>query len=55
MLTFLAKLKDSRERHNRFVHLRDQIAAMSEAEALDIGIHPLNAREIAYNTVYGRS
>lgn len=56
MLTLLiAKFKADRARHDKFVHLRDQLAAMSEAEALDIGIHPLNAREVAYEAVYGRA
>jgi hypothetical protein len=55
MFTLITRWKDQSRRRARYEALRDQIAALSPAEALDIGIHPLNAASIAREAVYGRA
>jgi uncharacterized protein YjiS (DUF1127 family) len=55
MLTVIERLKTAARKHARYVRTRDEIARLPLDIALDIGIYPGDAHQIAREAVYGRS
>lgn len=53
-MTIFAKLRDAANKHRAYIRTRDEIASMTDREALDIGIFREDAATIAYQAVYGR-
>ena len=53
MKTLIARLRARAAEHAAYVRLRDEIAALSPAEALDIGLLPGDADRIARTAVWG--
>ena len=55
MLTVINRLKTVARDHARYVKTRDEIARLPLDIALDIGIYPGDAAQIAHDAVYGRA
>jgi uncharacterized protein YjiS (DUF1127 family) len=55
MLTVIERLTAAARKHARYVQTRDEIARLPLDIALDIGIYPGDARQIAHEAVYGRA
>jgi uncharacterized protein YjiS (DUF1127 family) len=53
MKTLIAQLRDMAAKHATFRRLRAEIAGLSRAEALDLGIMPGDADRIARAAVWG--
>lgn len=53
MMTVITKLKTAAAMQARYLRTRDEIARMPMDVALDLGIYPGDAEEIARKAVYG--
>lgn len=53
MKTLIAHLRAQVAAHAAYARLRNEIAALSHAEALDLGIFPGDAERIARKAVWG--
>lgn len=53
MKTLIARLRAKAAEHAAYVRIRDEIATLPRAEALDLGIFPGDADRIARNAVWG--
>ncbi len=53
MKTLIARLRDTAAKHAAYARIRDEIAALTEAQALDLGIFPADADRIARKAVWG--
>jgi uncharacterized protein YjiS (DUF1127 family) len=53
MRTLIARLRDSAAKHAAYRRIRNEIAALTTAEALDLGIFPADAERMAHKAVWG--
>ena len=53
MKTLIARLRDTAVKHAAYRRIRNEIATLPHAEALDLGIFPGDADRIARKTVWG--
>lgn len=53
MKTLIARLRSKAAQHAAYCRIRDEIAALTRAEALDLGIFPGDADRIARAAVWG--
>ena len=53
MKTLIARLRVKAAEHATYARIRNEIAALSQAEALDLGIFPGDADRIARKAVWG--
>ncbi|MBL4927679.1 DUF1127 domain-containing protein [Fuscibacter oryzae] len=53
MKSFVAQIREEATKRALYRRTRDEIASMSRAEALDLGIFPEDAAKIAHQAVYG--
>lgn len=53
MKTLIAHLRAKAAKRAAYVRIRDEIAALSHAEALDLGLFPGDADRIARTAVWG--
>jgi uncharacterized protein YjiS (DUF1127 family) len=53
MKTLIARLRAKAADHAAYLRIRNEIAALSHAEALDLGIFPADADRIARKAVWG--
>ena len=53
MKTLIARLRAKAAQHAAYARIRDEIAALSDAQALDLGIFRADADRIARKAVWG--
>lgn len=53
MKTMIARLREKAAKHATYRRIRDEIAALSRAESLDLGIFPADADRMAHKAVWG--
>jgi uncharacterized protein YjiS (DUF1127 family) len=53
MKTLIAQLREARAKRALYRRTRDEIASMPRAQALDLGIYPEDAAQIARAAVWG--
>ncbi len=53
MKTLMARLRIRAAEHATYRRIRDEIAALSRAESLDLGIFPADADRMARKAVWG--
>lgn len=53
MKTLIARLREAAAKQADYARIRDEIASLSRAEALDLGICPGDADRIARTAVWG--
>ena len=53
MKTFFAQVREEAARRALYRRTRDEIANLSNSEAIDLGIYPGDAARIAREAVYG--
>lgn len=53
MKKLLANYRAYAEQHARYRQTRDEIAGLSKAESIDLGIFPCDAEKIARKAVWG--
>jgi uncharacterized protein YjiS (DUF1127 family) len=53
MKSLIAKVRDEAAKRALYRRTRDEIAHMSNREAIDLGIFPADAEQIAHQAVYG--
>ncbi|WP_164623255.1 DUF1127 domain-containing protein [Tabrizicola oligotrophica] len=53
MLNLMTRLRDAADKHAAYRRIRDEIANLSDAEALDLGIFRGDAERMARKAVWG--